>query len=189
MSTTPPALRHRDDIIDYADVAFQHLAAQISANYLKYIKARVIPELGKYSNTPLRELRTLMAIAHFADPIRGARISRLLSYDPATVTRSARWLIENNLIEIRDDIEDARSVYYGLTGNGLELSNLYRDLTRQSIIELNSVDSESLNRRDIRKVISVLEKIQNRSQIAAQLGAEYKRAKKRRSKPVQNPNA
>ena len=174
-------LRYRDDLVDFADIAFQMLSAQISANYLKSIKARVIPELGEFSSSPLRELRTLMTIAHFADPITGSRISRLLSYDPATVSRSTKWLIENDLVTVNDNTNDARSVLYGLTPKGVELSDLYRDLSRQSIAELNELDPDQPSRKEILKALSVLEKVRNRSQYAAKLGADYKRQKRRKT--------
>lgn len=179
MPKLPTMPRYRDDITDYADIAFQMLAAQISANYLKYIKARIVPELGEYSDAPLRELRTLMTIAHFADPIKASRISRLLSYDPATVSRSTRWLIDRGLVQAEENPYDARSIVYGLTQKGLELSDLYRDLSRQSIIELNEEDPERPRKKDILKALSVFEKVRDRSQYAAQLGAAKRLARKR----------
>lgn len=179
MSKPPTAPRYRDDISEYADVAFQILAAQISANYLKYIKARIVPELGEFANAPLRELRTLMTIAHFAEPIKGSRISRLLSYDPATVSRSTRWLIERGLVKAEENPRDARSIVYGLTQKGLDLSDLYRDLSRQSIVELNDEDPDRPRKKEIMKALSVLEKVRDRSQYAAQLGAAKRLARKR----------
>ncbi|MEP4052636.1 MAG: MarR family transcriptional regulator [Litorimonas sp.] len=181
MPRNPSILRYREDLVGFADVAFQMLSVQISANYLGYIKARVIPELGEFSSSPLRELRTLMTIAHFADPITGSRISRILSYDPATVSRSTKWLIENGLVTVKENTEDARSVLYGLTPEGLELSDMYRDLTRQSIAELNDADPEHPSPKEILKALTVLEKVRDRSQHAAKLGAEYKRQRKRKT--------
>lgn len=174
------APRYRDDIAEYADIAYQMLAAQISANYLKYIKARVVPELGDFADIPLRELRTLMTIAHFKDPVKGSRISRLLSYDPATVTRSTRWLTENKLIQAEENPADARSIVYGLTEKGLEVSGLYRELSRQSIVELDEEDPERPRKKEILNAISVLEKVRNRSQFAAKLAAEHSLARKKR---------
>jgi len=175
-SATP---RYRDDLTDFSDIAYQFLAAQISANYLKYIKARIVPELGEFADAPLRELRTLMTIAHFADPIKGSRISRLLSYDPATVTRSTRWLINQGLVQAKENPIDARSIVYGLTQKGLELSELYRDLSRQSIAELNEEDPDRPRKKDILKALSVLEKVRDRSQYAAELAAAHQQAKKK----------
>jgi DNA-binding MarR family transcriptional regulator len=178
VSEPPTTPRYRDDISEYADIAFQILAAQISSNYLKYFKARVVPELGEFADAPLRELRTLMTIAHFADPVKGSRISRLLSYDPATVTRSTRWLIERGLVKAEENPRDARSIVYGLTQKGLELSDLYRDLSRQSIVELNEEDPERPRKKEILKAISVLENVRDRSQYAAELGAAHRLARK-----------
>ena len=181
MSNNSSAPRYRDDVVEYADMAYQLLAAQISSNYLKYIKARVVPELGEFATAPLRELRTLMTVAHFANPIAGSKISRLLSYDPSTVSRSTHWLIENNLITVQTNVNDARSVLYGLTEKGVKLTTRYRELCREAIRDLNDVDTERPSRKEILKALAVLEKVRDRSQYAAQLGAQYKRAKARQT--------
>lgn len=182
MSNKPIPLRYNDDLTEYADTAFQVLAHQISTNYLKYIKTRIIPELGDFSDAPLRELRTLATIAHFADPIKGSRISRLLSYDPATVTRSTRWLIDQGLIEAQVNPNDARSIVYGLTAKGNELSDRYRELSRRAVIELNQIDSDRPDRQDILKAVAVLEKVRDRSQYAARMGENYRRTQKAAAK-------
>ena len=174
------ASQYRDDVVDFYDSTFQVLATQISANYLQFIKARIIPELGEFSQTPLRELRTLMAIAQFGEPIKGAKISKLLSYDPASVTRSARWLIEAGFIRVQDNSRDGRSVFYGLTAKGIELSDLYREVSALAILELNEISSGQPSHHELLQALSVLEKVRDRSQIALNLGVKHKRLKTRR---------
>lgn len=174
------ASQYRDDVIDFYDSTFQVLATQISTNYLQFIKVRIIPELGEYSDIPLRELRTLMAIAQFDAPIRGTQISKLLSYDPASVTRSTKWLLDNGLIRVGDNSEDARSVYYGLSEKGSELSELYREVSAPAILELNETGSGQPNHQDVLQALTVLQNIRDRSERAVKVGAKYKRAQKRR---------
>lgn len=176
MSKLFSASRYRDDVVDFADSTFQVLSAQISSNYLKFIKDRIIPELGEFSNIPLRELRTLIAISHFHEPIKGKRIAKMLSYDPASVTRSTRWLIENDFIITSDDPEDARSTFYGLSETGVKLSELYRDVSWRAGIELNKAELEQPSHRETMLALSVLERVRERSQFAAKLAADYKRA-------------
>lgn len=179
MSKTTSSPRYRDGFADYADIAFQVLSAQISSNYLKFIKSRIIPELENSSDAPLRELRTLMTISHYASPIPGSQIARLLNYDPATVTRSTRWLIENNFIVAKENELDARSILYGMTPTGLRLSDEYRAVAFDAIQELNEVDPEQPRKKDILNALSVLEKVRNRSEQAARLAALHKRNKKK----------
>ena len=176
MSKLFSASQYRDDVVDFADSTFQVLSAQISANYLKFIKDRIIPELGEFSNIPLRELRTLIAISHFDEPIKGTQISKMLSYDPASVTRSTKWLIENDFISTSDNPKDARSIFYGLSETGIKLSELYREVSWRAGIELNKAGLEQPGHRETLLALSVLEKVRERSQFAAKLAADYKRA-------------
>lgn len=173
------ASRYRDDVTDFADSTFQVLAAQISANYLKFIKDRIIPELGEFSNIPLRELRTLMAIAQINGPVKGTQISRILSYDPASVTRSTKWLIKNDFISKEDNHRDARSAFFILSRKGVRLSELYREVSWRASIKLNGAELNQPSQQDVLKALSVLEKICERSRFAAKLAADYKQAAQR----------
>ena len=157
-----------DDFVSYADMGFQVFAAQISANYLKFIKAKVVPALGKYSNVPLRELRTIMVISHSSEPTPSSIIAKILHYDPATVSRSTRWLVKNGLISSQDCSRDARSTVYDLTPKGTELSALYWDTSRQFIAELNAEDPGHPSRQDIEDALGVLEAVRDRSRRAAE---------------------
>jgi len=173
------ASQYSEDVVDFADSTFQVLASRISANYLKFIKERIIPELGEFSNTPLRELRALMAIAQFDGPVKATKISKMLSYDPASVTRSAKWLIENGFISKEDDSQDARSVLYALSPKGIKLTELHREVSWQAMKELNKAGLDAPSHQEVLQALSVLEQVCERSQFAAKLAADYKQAIRR----------
>jgi len=173
------ASQYQDKVVDFSDSAFQVLAAQISANYLQFIKMRVIPELDEFSHTSLRELRTLMAIARIDGPVKGTQIVKTLSYDPASVTRSTKWLIENGLISKKEDPEDARSTLYVMSQKGIRLSELYTRVSWRALRELNEAGFYQPNHQDVLQALSVLEQLRERSQFAAKLAADYKLANMR----------
>lgn len=175
----PPPPHHRDDLIDYADIAFQVLAAQISSNYLSFIKSRIIPELGEESEIPLRELRTLMAIAQYEVPIPGAFIARLLGYDPATVTRSTRWLLDQSFIYAKNSQSDARSKEFGLAPRGERLSERFRNVSIEAFQDVDQVTNAHPTREEIAQALLVFERLRDRSRRAYKLAKNHKRKAER----------
>lgn len=171
----PPPPHHRDDLIDYADIAFQVLAAQISSNYLSFIKSKIIPELGEESEIPLRELRTLISIAQYDLPISGAFIARLLGYDPATVTRSTRWLLDQSFIYGENSESDARMIVFGLAPRGQRLSEVFRQTAIEAFREVDQVTDKHPSREEITQALLVFERLRDRSRQAAKLAKAHKR--------------
>lgn len=158
--------RERVDSIEFVDIVFQVLAAQISANYLKHIKTKIIPILSDYPDFPLRELRTLMCVAHFDYPVKGSTIVKVMGYDPATVTRSTRILIERGMLTGRPNEDDARSTVYALTETGKEFTTAYRDVAKRSTYELNHRDPSRPTQKELEHAVDVLIRVRDRSALA-----------------------
>jgi len=153
------------------------MGAQVSANYLKYIKARVMPNLGEYSGMALREMRTLACIANFETPTSGKKISSLLSYDPATVTRSTQWLLNGDFIQSAESEDDGRSTVFSVTRAGRDAAAKYRAVAKEAIQELDAAGDDTLSYDEIVNALAVIARIRDRSDKAAKLASKIKRKK------------
>jgi DNA-binding MarR family transcriptional regulator len=169
LSKTPTPPQPRDELPPYSDLAFEFLAAEISGNYLKLIKTNLIPQLGEHAGFPLRELRTLMSIAYFDYAVTGAKIVRMLGYDPATVTRSTRWLIKENFVISEVNTEDARSVVYCLTEQGTEVAEKFRRVSIAETHKLDAADAASFSPEEVINALRIMTRIRNRSRLASKL--------------------
>lgn len=169
MTNTRTPQRERVDAIEFVDIVFQVLAAQISGNFLGHIKKDLIPRLENNEEFPLRELRTLMCVAHFSYPVKGSTIVKTMGYDPATVTRSTRVLIERGMITGEPNENDARSTVYALTEKGKDLSTAYRDEAKKSTLELNRLDPSSPTKKQLQQAVDVLVWIRDRSALTKNL--------------------
>ena len=174
-NTNPPC--QRDVLVEYADLAFQILATQISGNYLKFIKSQLTPKMGKYADIPMRELRTIMCIAQYEEPISGGWIARILGYDPATVTRSTRSLIADDFIYTKTCPYDARSTLFGLKTLGADVARVYRNKAKKEIAVLDDVDPDAPSKEEIAQALDVLVRIRNRSRIAAKIEEQKERGR------------
>jgi len=161
-----PTPQQKHDIIEIADAAFLVLCAQISDSYLKFIKAKLMPLLE--GDLSLREMRTLLCIGEYKVPIAGAVISSELAYDPATVSRSTKYLIDAGILRSENNPYDFRSTVYSLTEKGKEIGRDYRGIFTQAFEDIDNQNNSHLTYDERKSLLKALLKLRARASLVEQ---------------------
>jgi len=104
-----------------------------------------------------------MCIAHFDYPVKGSTIVRIMGYDPATVTRSTRILVEKGMLESQQNRNDARSVVFNLTEAGEQFTTAYRNVAKKMTRKLNVRDPSGPTQAELEHAVDVFVRIRDRS--------------------------
>lgn len=172
-----PAQTPSDDhLYLYADYVFRIFADQISSDYLVFIKKHIVKKMNKVQKLAIRDIRVLMAIDFFMAPITASDVAKLMSVEPATMSRGVTVLMKMGLIEGRDNFEDGRSKLLQTTAAGKDYAEKYKALSREKISQAEAHLGFSWDEEDRRKALLGLREIKARSAALAGL----KRRKRRR---------
>ena len=170
-----------------ADFVFQIFAEQISQDYLAFLKQRVLPRLESdiLEGIGIRELRLLLAVSFYRDPLTAADLGSVLRMDRATLSRGFARLTEAGFIKWAPDEEDARRRLAFTTVRGEALAQKYRQVSKEVFtqVEEGCQMPSAWNLKAIRLADLIV--IKSRSEALARLRPIYENAKVRSENPTQ----
>ncbi len=158
MSNFPPP----DFMVKESDLAFLILADQIASDYMGFVKRLIIPEMDVFEAKSLRELRVLMTLNILDTPVPARRVAEILRFDPATVSRATRHLLEQGLIEECQNEDDLRTLLLSPTDDGRAVGEKYLKLVKTNLEKVSDSVSE-LNEGEKSILLSAMLKVRKRS--------------------------
>lgn len=150
------------DILHLADGTFSALCGQVSRDYIKFAKKRIFPQLD-FDDLSYRELRVLLCVAYFKNPMSGANISNQMRYDPATVSRATTLLIEAGYVEKASNVLDFRSTLYKATEKGVDVVARYRALLDEAYVEFDAEAELTFSPSEKEQLYTLLTKLRDRT--------------------------
>lgn len=118
----------REQRLMFYDYTVERMSSQISKNYKRFIEKHVMSNMPALSRVNIRDLRVLMAVNYYNEPVTPQEIAEVLRFDPATLSRSTKALEKNNLIYREYDNGDNRSFDMMLTDLGKETATTYQSV-------------------------------------------------------------
>ncbi len=155
-----PELKY--DVLHLADGTFASLCGQISRDYIKFAKKRIFPQLN-FDSLSYRELRVLLCVTYFKDPLAGSDISKMMRYDPATVSRATALLVEHGYLNKHNNKYDFRSTVYAATGKGEDVILRYRNLLDEAYEVFNESSTLNLSSKEKQQLYGLLMKMRDRT--------------------------
>lgn len=111
---------------EYSDLHFLSLVEKIGADYVSVLKRDIIPQLDIATPLKIRELRVLLSLNDLNGECTSRDIAQDLRYDPATVSRAVKHLIEADYVIASPNEKDTRQLTLTLSDEG-------RDVVRQAL--------------------------------------------------------
>lgn len=147
-----------------SDTIFEVLCSQISADYISIIRSEIMPCIPEDLDIGVREIRMLLLIDHIEDLASSSFISNSLRYDPGTVTRASKRLVNAGFIARRKSKSDRRTLYFELTERGAMLANKYRNHIRNRYLQLESDSGEFMTHEERVTILNVLTRLRTRTE-------------------------
>lgn len=147
----------------FADATFQIFCSQISSDYLAIIKRDLIPQLKGHEGVNLRDLRTVMVVDFYTDPVTSAEIAHELRYDKGTASRTTQKLESMGLIQRFENEDDARSSVFELTESGQNLAIQYRALCEVHFSDFGEQAGVTLTEEERKVAMKLLLKLRERT--------------------------
>lgn len=154
---------------DFVDTTVQAYAERIADDYNYILKQRVIPGLPNLGDLKLRELRVLVTVDYFENPLTPIDISEILRYDPATVSRAVAKLVKLGKLIRERNMHDTRSVYLILTPEGQTLATDYAEKIQSVFGELEAQLTHGLTDEEKMESLTTIVKLNKRSMTLRQL--------------------
>jgi DNA-binding MarR family transcriptional regulator len=96
----------------------------------------------------------------------------MLGFDPATVSRAVKRLMDADMIEGSQDNRDTRMIRLTLTERGIDIAEQYEDLSARAFMAVNSRLTSGLTSTEKVALLSAMEKMLQRSTLLSGLRLE-----------------
>jgi len=155
--------RHKFDLTEVIDVAFQVYSSQISEDYLAIIRKYVLPGLDTPKVFGIRELRTINCVYRHENDMTASLIATVLRYDPATITRAVNRLKQDGLVRTLENKYDARSAIIKTTEAGDKLTEQYKRRHHAVLNQLSQMQDIHLSEHEVEMFLKISQKIAKRA--------------------------
>lgn len=127
----------------------------------------VLPCLKTTKTIRLRDIRVLMIIDLYHDPVTSYVIADFLRFDPGTVSRATQSLLEAGYIKRKHNKEDGRSPLFSMKKKGEALAQDYRERLSSHFEALSKEHDLDVSKKDMEVTYATLMKLAHRSKILA----------------------
>ena len=161
-----------DMLVRQFDLNAHIIADKMASSYEAFIKRELMSRLHGFNGLRVRELRALMCIHFLQGAVTSADIVEMLGFDPATVSRAVKRLMDADMIEGSQDNRDTRMIRLTLTDRGIDIAEQYEDLSARAFMAVNSRLTSGLTSTEKVALLSAMEKMLQRSTLLSGLRLE-----------------